>query len=102
MEAGVTFFVEGLNHKTAPVALREQLAVSPSNLANRAAELRLREDLNEIVLLSTCNRVEIYAAPRRPGRIPHSLLGLLCAQPHDFRPCVYAYDDLKAIRHLFR
>ncbi len=52
MEARVTFFVVGLNHKTAPVELREQLAVSPSNLVGRTAELKLRDDLDEIVLLS--------------------------------------------------
>lgn len=98
----MTFFVEGLNHKTAPVALREQFAVSPSNLVSRAAELRFREDLEEIVLLSTCNRVEIYAAARRPGRSTHSLLGSLCAEPHDFRSCAYAYEGLQAMRHLFR
>src|SRR6266481_7723130 len=92
----VKLFVVGLSHKTAPVELREQLAVSPSNLLGRTAELKLREDLDEIVLLSTCNRVEIYAAARRPGRINHSLLGLLCAEPHDFRSCAYAYDDLQA------
>ena len=98
----MTFFVVGLNHKTAPVELREQLAVSPSNLVGRTAEVKLREDLDEIVLLSTCNRVEVYAAARCPGRITHSLLGSLCAEPHDFRSCAYAYEDIEAVRHLFR
>ena len=98
----MTFFVVGLNHKTAPVELREQLAVSPSHLVGRTAELKLREDLDEIVLLSTCNRVEIYATTRCPGRIGHSLLGSLCAEPHDFCSCAYAYEDLEAVRHLFR
>ena len=98
----MTFFVVGLNHKTAPVELREQLAVSPSHLVGRTAELKLREDLDEIVLLSTCNRVEIYATTRCPGRISHSLLGSLCAEPHDFCSCAYAYEDLEAVRHLFR
>src|SRR6266550_2067603 len=102
MEARVTFFVVGLNHKTAPVELREQLAVSPSNLVGRTAELKLRDDLDEIVLLSTCNRVEIYGAARRPRRITQSLLGSLCVEPHDFRSCAYVYEDRDAVRHLFR
>src|SRR5882724_287554 len=102
MEARVTFFVVGLNHKTAPVELREQLALSPSNLVGRTAELKLRYDLDEIVLLSTCNRVEIYGAARRPRRIAHSLLGSLCVEPHDFRSCAYVYEDREAVRHLFR
>ena len=98
----MTFFVVGLNHKRAPIELREQLAVTASNLVARSAELRLREDFDEIVLLSTCNRVEIYAATRRPGCISQSLLGSLCAEPHDFRSCAYAYEDIEAVRHLFR
>jgi len=98
----VKLFVVGLSHKTAPVELREQLAVSPSNLLGRTAELKLREDLDEIVLLSTCNRVEIYAAVRHPGRMSPSLLGSLCAEPHDFHSCNYAYEGFEAVRHLFR
>ena len=98
----MTFFVVGLNHRTAPVELREKLAVGPSDLVRRTAELKLREGLDEIVLLSTCNRVEVYAAARHPRRITHSLLGSLCAEPHDFRSCSYAYEDLEAVRHLFR
>jgi glutamyl-tRNA reductase len=98
----MTFFVVGLNHKTAPIELRERLAVSASNLVASSAELRRRQDLDEIVLLSTCNRVEIYAAMRRPGGSTHTLLGSLCAQQHDFRSCAYAYEDMEAVRHLFR
>src|SRR6266849_1854912 len=98
----VKLFVVGLNHKTAPVELREQLAVSPSNLVGRTAELKLRYDLDEIVLLSTCNRVEIYGAARHPRCITHSLLGSLCVGSHDFRSCAYVYEDREAVRHLFR
>jgi glutamyl-tRNA reductase len=98
----VRLFVVGVNHKTAPVELREQLAVSPSNLIDRIAELKLREDLDEIVLLSTCNRVEIYAAARRPGRLTYSLLESLCRAPHNFRSCAYVHEDIEAMRHLFR
>src|SRR5258706_8186600 len=102
MEAVVTFCVEGLNHKKAPVALREQFAVSPSNLANRAADLRRREDLDEIVLLSTCNRVEIYAASRHEGSRASSLLQSLCDGSPDLRSHTYLYKDLDAAQHLFR
>jgi len=98
----VTFFVEGLNHKTAPVELREQLAVSPSNLVGRAAELKLRDDLDEIVLLSTCNRVEIYATSRHEDGRASSLLQSLCDGSPDLRSHTYLYKDLDAARHLFR
>ncbi len=102
MEARVTFFVVGLNHKTAPVELREQLAASPSNLVGRTAELKLRNDLDETVLLSTCNRVEIYAASRHEDGRASSLLQSLCDGSPDLRSHTYLYEDLDAARHLFR
>ena len=51
-------FAAGLSHKTAPVELREHLAVDQAELANRARALKSCGELDEIVLLSTCNRVE--------------------------------------------
>src|SRR2546423_11869610 len=58
-------FVAGVSHKTAPVEVREQLAVTPSNLFVAAEVLQLFGYFNEVVLLSTCNRVEIYGATQR-------------------------------------
>jgi len=98
----MTLFVVGLNHKTAPVELREQLAVSPTHLAERASDLKLRQGLDNIVLLSTCNRVEIYGTARHPARISPSLLGALCAESHDFPSCAYFHKDSQAVRHLFQ
>ncbi len=53
-------FVAGLSYKTAPVELREKLAVHPSRLRCHGCRLKLGGNLAEVVLLSTCNRVEIY------------------------------------------
>ncbi|HXI68813.1 MAG TPA: glutamyl-tRNA reductase [Verrucomicrobiae bacterium] len=98
----MTFFVIGLSHKTASVGLREQFAVNASNLVARATRLRFREDLDEILLLSTCNRVEIYATSHHgTGRVS-SLLQSLCDGSADLRPPTYIYEDLDAARHLFR
>jgi len=58
----VKLFVAGLSYKTAPVALREQLAVRPSLLPCHGCRLKLGAGLDEVVLLSTCNRVEVYGA----------------------------------------
>src|SRR5205085_2302417 len=58
-------FVAGVSHKTAPVEVREQLAVTPSHLVDAAEVLKLFGYLDEVVLLSTCNRVEIYGATER-------------------------------------
>jgi glutamyl-tRNA reductase len=95
------FFVVGLNHKTASVELREQLAVKSSDLVIRAQQLKRRENLDEIVLLSTCNRVEVYATGTGTCRT-NSLLQSLCDQPFEWGANTYIYEDLEAARHLFR
>ncbi len=98
----MTLFAAGLSYKTAPVELREQLAVKPSQLACQACRLKLCGDLDEVVLLSTCNRVEIYGTtPRLDGHID-SLFRMLSAEPRDVRSHIYVHEDIHAIRHLFR
>jgi glutamyl-tRNA reductase len=98
----MTFFVAGVSYKTAPVELREQFAVKPSKLVCHACRVKICGDLDEIVLLSTCNRVEIYGTtPRVTGRID-SLFRLLSAEACDFRSRVYVHEDIEAVRHLFR
>ena len=54
------FFAVGLSYKTAPVEVRERLAIAPSKLACFACQLKIGAGLSEVVLVSTCNRVEIY------------------------------------------
>ena len=58
-------FVAGLSYKTAPVELREKLAVHPSRLRCLGCRLKLGAGLDEVVLLSTCNRVEVYGVASR-------------------------------------
>jgi len=98
----MTLFVVGLSHKTAPVELREQLAVDSSNLVPRARQLKAREDLDEVMLLSTCNRVEIYAVTRGANNRAHTLLESLCSEQLDLGNHTYVYEGLEAVRHLFR
>ncbi|GAC1343075.1 MAG: glutamyl-tRNA reductase [Myxococcales bacterium] len=88
----------GLSHKQAPIAVREQVAVPPEQLLARLARLRDIPGVAEAVLLSTCNRLEIFAAVEAPGA-GDDLLQELGAQaaPHAI---VRSGDD--AIRHLFR
>src|SRR5215471_6265000 len=96
------FFVVGLNHKTAPVELREKFAVNSCQLVERARLLKQRENLDEIVLLSTCNRVEIYAAASGKRDPKASVLGSLFNDPRDLTASTYIYEDFEAARHLFR
>lgn len=93
-------FVAGISFKSAPVALREQLAVTPSRLIETAARLKSLGGLSEIVLLSTCNRVEIYgAAPSAEGLV--GLLASLSRTEVDLSEYAYVHAGADAARHLF-
>src|SRR5262249_48250562 len=92
----------GLSHKTAPVELREHLAVNQAELAERARKLKSRGELDEIVLLSTCNRVELYGTTQRSGNDIKLLFQSLSSQAPELGPYIYLYEDVDAARHLFR
>src|SRR3954469_16892761 len=95
-------FAAGISHKTAPVELREQLAVKPSAVADLAFVLKCFGHLNEIVLLSTCNRVKIYGTTRHTTHHIKALLQLLCPDPADLDRRTYVYEGASAVRHLHR
>ena len=95
-------FAAGVSHKTAPVDLREQLAVKQSAIVDLAFVLKCFGHLDEIVLLSTCNRVEIYGTTRQATGHIKSLLQLLCAEQRDLDPHIYLYEGAAAVRHLLR
>jgi len=95
-------FVAGLSYKTAPVAMREQLAVRPSLLPCYGCRLKLNAGLDEVVLLSTCNRVEIYGATASwvQGKV-HRLFRQLCQTDVDLTPYIYIKEGVAAVDHLF-
>ena len=94
-------FVAGLSYKTAPVALREQLAVRPSLLSCYGCRLKLGAALDEVVVLSTCNRVEVYGtAPIVNGNV-HRLFEQFGPAAGDFSPYLYVKEGVEAARHLF-
>jgi glutamyl-tRNA reductase len=95
-------FAAGISHKTAPVELRERLAVKQSEIVDLARYLKWFGHLDEIVLLSTCNRVEIYGTTRQATGHIKSLLQLLCAEPGDLDPHIYLHEGAAAVRHLLR
>src|SRR6476661_8966457 len=95
-------FAAGVSHKTAPVELREQLAVKQSEIVDLAFVLKCFGHLDEIVLLSTCNRVEIYGTTRHATRHIKSLLQLLCTEPGALDQHIYVYEGAAAVRHLLR
>jgi glutamyl-tRNA reductase len=94
-------FVAGLSYKTAPVAIRERLATHPARLLCRGCHLKLRGGLSEVVLISTCNRVEIYGvAPVIPHRV-EGLFQELSGSDIDFAPYLYVKEGAQAVEHLF-
>ena len=94
-------FVAGLSYKTTPVEVREKLAVQRGRLQCCGCRLKLRGGLEEVVLLSTCNRVEIYGvSPWIHGRV-HQLFQELVGDDFDLTPYLYVKEGAAAARHLF-
>lgn len=97
----MNLFVAGVSYKTAPVALREKLAVSNGRLRCAGCRLKVRGELSEIVVVSTCNRVEIYGVRSRPGVPVEGLFRELGGADTDFAPYLYVKEGVPAIEHLF-
>src|SRR5260370_6352356 len=95
-------FAAGVSRKTAPVNLRERLSVQRNELVDVAGALKWRGEIDEIVLLSTCNRVEIYGRTQGQTTDIKSLFQLLSSEARDLEPHIYVYENVDAARHLFR
>jgi glutamyl-tRNA reductase len=99
----MTLTLVGVNHKTAPIALRERIAISREDLAETTRALAAVEGVTECMIVSTCNRVELLAAVESPATdltgFLHEHFGLDRAllEPH-----IYQQRDRDAVRHLFR
>jgi glutamyl-tRNA reductase len=99
----MTLAIIGVNYKTAPIALRERIAISRDDLAETTRALAAVEGVMECMIVSTCNRVELLAAVDGPGAdltgFLHRHFGLDRAllEPH-----IYEQRDRDAVRHLFR
>jgi len=94
-------FVAGLSYKTAPVAVRERLAVNPARLRCLGCRLQVTGNLSEVVIVSTCNRVEIYGVgPWGKGQA-YRLFQALAPGDIDFAPYLYVKEGAEAVEHLF-
>jgi glutamyl-tRNA reductase len=97
--------VAGLNHKTAPIDIREKLAFDADKTVRALRRLKNRFHEAEFVLLSTCNRVELYCACKRTGGIESETITDFFSEFQnvavtDFRQFMYFYEDEDAVRHL--
>lgn len=99
--------VVGVNHRTAPVEIREQVAFSGRTAVAAARALRGAGILEEVVVLSTCNRSELYGVPSRGDHDTFAAMESFFSGFHQVSPatlenCVYRYGDGDAVQHLFR
>ena len=94
-------FVAGLSYKTAPVNLREQAAVSHRALTCNGCRLKITGDLSELVLLSTCNRVEIYGVTPEVNGNVYRVFNELCRTEVNINSYIYQHEGADAVRHLF-
>ena len=98
--------VTGLNHRTAPVEVRERLAFDAASLPGALKFLRGANGVHESLILSTCNRVEIVVATDEKENANDRVAGFLeHTKPGnriDFARHLYHFEDRDAIRHLFR
>ncbi len=98
--------VVGLSHKTASVDIREKVAFAPTQMEKPLRTLLALEDIAEAIIVSTCNRVEIYISTRDiaggMARVKRFLADYHGIAPETLEPHLYAHHGEAAIRHVFR
>jgi len=94
----------GLNHTTAPVAIRERVTFGPDIIVGALVNLTARDDISEAIILSTCNRTELYC--NYQAEDPSTIVQWLCdfhgLAIEDVNPYIYIHEEEQAINHLFR
>jgi len=97
------FLVTGLNHKTAPVELRERLAFAKDKLPEATKALLQAPGVKEAMILSTCNRVELVVSHNgTEPQLPRFLAEQFSLDRSVLEPHLYQYQDEEAVRHMFR
>jgi len=99
----------GINHNTAPIEVRERLAIPSSRLADATRTLLHQPGIREGLILSTCNRVELVTLQDNPPATETNKTDLLrflheyfAVPPNDIQPHLYEFREREAVRHLFR
>lgn len=102
----MTLLALGINHKTAPVALRERVAFGPDILENALDSLLAQPSVHSGVVLSTCNRTELYLSVDEQQDIQQQLVRWLCEYHHldekDVLNSLYWHQNNAAVSHLMR
>ena len=99
-------FLLGVSHRTAPVDLRERLDFSSRDLSAAAGAIAAKPSMSEAVVLSTCNRSELYVATTDPACAREELVSFISEYHHvsapTFQPHLFALENSAAVAHLFR
>lgn len=95
--------VLGINHQTAPVSMRERVAIAPEHMAEALSAAHETAGAEEVAILSTCNRTEVYATVEgTDGRLLRWLADHVSMPLEDLARCTYALHGDDAMRHLIR
>lgn len=98
--------VVGLSHKTAPVEIREKVAFKPEEMENYLQQVLALPSVSEAMIVSTCNRVELYAASACPDQACTELLQFLATShaldQRVLQEHIYCYTCNQAVRHVLR
>jgi glutamyl-tRNA reductase len=96
----------GISHKTAPVEVRERLALTDTRASEFVRDLHGVSEIQEVVALSTCNRTELYLVVDDPVEAESTVLGMLARQasirPTALTGAIYSHRNCEAARHLYR
>ena len=95
-------FTLGINHHSAPLAIRERVAFHAEKLHQALADLTRNRPVKEVAILSTCNRTEIYCAADAPETVIEWLSQYHQVSRDEIAPFIYLHDQPEAIRHAFR
>ncbi|MFP2400168.1 glutamyl-tRNA reductase [Citrobacter braakii] len=102
----MTLLALGINHKTAPVSLRERVTFSPDTLDQALDSLLAQPMVQGGVVLSTCNRTELYLSVEEQDNLQEALVRWLCdyhnLNEEDLRNSLYWHQDTDAVSHLMR
>ncbi|KII80511.1 glutamyl-tRNA reductase [Vibrio renipiscarius] len=94
----------GINHNTASVELREKVAFGPEKLPRALQQLSENQLVNGSVIVSTCNRTEVYCdvKPAGKNKVVDWLSQFHQVSPEELKPSIYVHEEQAAIRHLMR
>jgi glutamyl-tRNA reductase len=92
----------GINHLTAPLAVREQVVFHAENLVGALRELVDRRPVNEAAIISTCNRTEVYCRTDEPHAVVDWMAGYHRLKAQQIEPYLYRLPQERAVKHAFR